>query len=128
MTNGLQATSGLSSSDYEVLVSLTDVAEGHLRMSALADDIEWERSRLSHQVTRMEARGLVARTDCEEDGRGQFVEITPEGRKEIEKAAPHHVRLVRQLMIDQLTPTELRQMERSLGKILDAVDVAQDSP
>ena len=73
----LQATSGLSISDYEILVALTDddVPERSLRMYELGERLQWEKSRVSKQVSRMEARGLVARRHCADDRRGAFVEI-----------------------------------------------------
>lgn len=67
----LKTTSGLTEPEFEVLVHLSE-ADGPLRMTALADALMWERSRVSHQVTRMAARGLVRRTSCPEDGRGAF--------------------------------------------------------
>jgi len=65
--------------DYEVLVHLTDNPEGWLRVSELAGLLQWERSRVSHHIKRMERRGLVERVECSVDGRGAFVWITPSG-------------------------------------------------
>jgi len=86
----LKANSSLTEPEFEVLVYLSE-AGGPLRMTALADVLQWERSRLSHQVTRMVKRGLVERTSCPTDGRGAFVSVTAGGMTEIERAAPHHV-------------------------------------
>lgn len=71
-----------------MLVNLTDSEAGRLRVSDLATQMLWERSRLSHHVTRMERRGLVQRVECPSDGHGAFIVITPEGRVAIEGAAP----------------------------------------
>src|ERR671914_2558851 len=79
----LQAHSKLSGADYEILVALTDTPDGRQRFLDLARTVEWERSRLSHQIARMAKRGLVAREECAEDGRGAFVAITPAGRETI---------------------------------------------
>ena len=79
MHREMQDDSGLSSPDFEVLVNLTDSPEGRVRVSDLACQMLWERSRLSHHVTRMERRGLVRRAGCAEDGRGAFIEITDAG-------------------------------------------------
>src|SRR6478735_2334702 len=76
----MQEDAQLSMSDYEVLVHLTDQPEGRLRVSDLAGLLHWERSRVSHHVTRMERRGLVLRAECEEDGRGAYVAVTASGR------------------------------------------------
>src|SRR3954470_19977072 len=79
----LQEDAGLSMQDFEVLVHLTDNPEGRVRVTHLAGLLQWERSRGSHHVTRMERRGLVERVECSEDGRGAFVVITPQGRAAI---------------------------------------------
>lgn len=126
LARDLQAHSSLSMADFEVLVQLTDVPQGRLRVSDLAQTMQWERSRLSHQVTRMERRGLVARRECPQDGRGAFVGITPEGRHAIEMAAPSHVRAVRSLVFDVLTPQELADFEIVVNKLYTATEAASD--
>jgi DNA-binding MarR family transcriptional regulator len=103
----LQADAGLSLADYEILVALTDVPETRLRVLDLARSLDWEQSRMSHQVARMTRRGLVAREECADDGRGAFVVLTAAGRAAIEAAAPQHVRDVREVLLDRLTPAEL---------------------
>lgn len=122
MAGDLQAHANLSVADFEVLVALTDVAEGRLRFQDLSEAIEWERSRLSHQVARMIKRDLVAREDCPEDGRGAFVVITAHGRDVIEAAAPKHVVMVRKLFIDAITPEELAVLGRICERVLDHMD------
>ena len=114
LTRSLAEESGLSMPDYEVLVMLTDTPEGRVRMAALADKLEWERSRLSHHIRRMEARGLVERRECQEDGRGAFVGITPLGQRTIERAAPGHVSAVRRHFIDVLGKDGLDALEKAL--------------
>jgi DNA-binding MarR family transcriptional regulator len=122
LTRDLQAHSRLSGSDYEILVALTDVPEGRLRPQDLAREIDWEQSRLSHQIARMTKRGLVAREECAEDGRGVLVAITPAGREVIEAAAPKHVATVRRLVIDALAPDELATLARINERILERLD------
>jgi DNA-binding MarR family transcriptional regulator len=114
----LQAGSDLSMADFEVLVNLTDRPEGRLRISELATSMNWERSRVSHHLKRMEARGLVDRAGCPDDGRGSFVGITPAGRQAIERAAPDHVETVRRLVIDVLSDEELDTLGRLTTKLL----------
>src|SRR4051812_31345737 len=91
----LQADSDLSLADFDVLVQLTDVPAGRVRVVELARTLRWEQSRLSHQVARMQRRGLVVREDCADDRRGAFVVLTPAGRRAIEAAAPRDVETVR---------------------------------
>ena len=103
----LAEESGLSYPDYVVLVSLTGQADGRRRMFELSQDLGWEKSRVSHHVARMAERGLVEKQKCGDDRRGSFVVVTPKGRAEIEAAAPGHVRAVRELFVDLLTPRQL---------------------
>ena len=106
----LQAGSGLSLSDYDVLVHLTDLPEGRLRAFELGRGLQWEKSRVSRQVARMAERGLVAREAAPEDGRGAYVVLTRAGRKAIEEAAPAHVELVRRLLFEGLTADQVRTL------------------
>ncbi len=117
----LQADAGLSLPDFDVLVQLTEADDGRLRVSELARSLTWERSRLSHHVARMARRGLLSREDCEDDGRGAFVVVTPHGRAAIEEAAPHHVRTVRRLVLDPLTDHDRAELARLLGTLLERV-------
>jgi DNA-binding MarR family transcriptional regulator len=118
----LQDDAGLSMPDYEVLVHLTDSPAGRMRVSDLARLLQWERSRVSHHVTRMESRRLVQREECAEDGRGAFVVITPQGRAAIEQAAPGHVNTVRRLVFDALSPEEIDTLATIIDKALAHLD------
>jgi DNA-binding MarR family transcriptional regulator len=119
----LQADAGLSLPDFDVLVHLTDSPEGRVRVTDLARALSWEKSRASHHLTRMERRGLVAREECRDDGRGAFVVLTPEGRTAIEQAAPAHVATVRRLVFDALTPHEAEVMAGVVEKVLARLEV-----
>jgi DNA-binding MarR family transcriptional regulator len=114
----LQADAGLSLPDFDVLVQLTDRPDARARVSDLARGLHWERSRVSHHVTRMERRGLVRREECRDDGRGAWVVLTEQGRAVIEEAAPAHVATVRRLVFDALTPQEAEVMAEVIEKIL----------
>jgi DNA-binding MarR family transcriptional regulator len=119
---------GLSMPDYEVLVHLTDNPEGRIRVTDLARLLQWERSRVSHHVIRMESRRLVQRVECVEDGRGAFIVITPEGRAAIEQAAPGHVKTVRRLVFDVLSPEEVDAFGKIIDKALAQLDQRPDVP
>lgn len=108
---------GVSLPDYEVLVLLTDADDGRVRVTDLAQGLEWERSRVSHHVTRMEKRGLVRREECPSDRRGAFVVVTPEGRAAIEAVAPGHVDTVRRLFLDPLDGGEVARLGDLLAKV-----------
>jgi DNA-binding MarR family transcriptional regulator len=118
----MASSSELSMADFSVLVKLTDVPSGRVRISELADELGWERSRVSHQLKRMQGRKLVERSECVEDGRGSFVGITAAGREAIAQAAPPHVETVRRLVIDHLDANELATLGRLTEKLLAALD------
>lgn len=103
----LQTSFGLSEGDFGVLVNLSEAPDGRLRAYQLGQALQWEKSRLSHHITRMEGRGLVRREECPTDARGAFVVITEKGRAAIEAAAPQHVEDVRRFFLDQLTPAQI---------------------
>jgi len=105
-----------------VLVQLSEHADARLRVVGLAEALQWERSRLSHHVTRMAGRGLVEREECADDGRGAFVVLTDAGRAAIERAAPGHVRTVRRLVFDALSEQEVDALAGITAKVLAALD------
>jgi DNA-binding MarR family transcriptional regulator len=111
----LERDAGLSGADYALLVPLSESPGDVLRMRDLGFMVGWDRSRLSHQVSRMEKRGLLAREGCAEDARGWMVRLTAAGRAAIEAAAPEHVATVRRYFFDHLSDEELAL----LGSIFD---------
>lgn len=115
----LQDGYGLSHADYHVLVVLSEAPEGRLRVFGLTDALAWEQSRVSHQLARMQRRGLVGRQECPSDGRGAFVVLTEAGRVAIERAAPAHVDTVRQLIFDGLDRDELAALTAVTARVLD---------
>jgi DNA-binding MarR family transcriptional regulator len=106
----LQRDTDLSAADYGVLVHLSEAPDHQLRAFELGDALQWEKSRLSHQLSRMVQRGLVERRTCPTDARGAHVAITPAGLDAIERAAPLHVAEIRRLFIDALTAEQLDQL------------------
>jgi DNA-binding MarR family transcriptional regulator len=74
--------------------------------------VDWERSRLSHHIRRMEGRGLIRRDDCAVDYRGAEVVLTDEGARAFRSASVPHLRAVRELFVDALTPEQLDQVEQ----------------
>ncbi|MFE7407395.1 MarR family winged helix-turn-helix transcriptional regulator [Isoptericola sp. NPDC057559] len=103
LSSRLQAESGLSWADYAVLLALHDADGGCLRSSALAAAVGWERSRVSHQVGRMERRGLVARSG----GRAAGVALTDDGAASFRRASVAHLGDVRDLFVDALSDDQL---------------------
>jgi DNA-binding MarR family transcriptional regulator len=105
----LQA-SGLSLGDYQVLLALREADGMRLRSSELAATIDWERSRLSHHLGRMERRGLIQRHDCPTDNRGAEVSLTPSGTAAFRRASAPHLRAIKKLFVDALTPEQLEAL------------------
>jgi DNA-binding MarR family transcriptional regulator len=117
---------GLTTNDYEILVELSESPSHRLRMTELADLTAQSRSRLSHQVTRMEARGLVYRDACDGDKRGTFAVITPRGLAVIERVAPYHVESVRRHFIDQISPEQLAMLTEAYVPVLETLRKTRD--
>jgi DNA-binding MarR family transcriptional regulator len=117
----LQRDSGLTLPEYEVLVQLSEAPGRRLRPFQICEALNWEQSRLSHQLTRMQRRGLIGRQDCEADGRGAFVALTEAGAESIQTAAPGHVAAVRRLIFDRLTDDQLAAFEQACAAVVDAL-------
>jgi DNA-binding MarR family transcriptional regulator len=110
---------GLSGADYKVLVPLSETPGGVLRARELATEIGWDRSRLSHHISRMEKRGLVTREECEADARGLMVRLTKAGRKAIQGAAPNHAESVQRYFFDLLSDAELKTLTAVFDRVLE---------
>ncbi|CAB4916825.1 unannotated protein [freshwater metagenome] len=113
---------GLTMADYEILVRLSESADHRVRMSDLADRTLASRSRLSHQIDRMEKRGFVLREQCTDDKRGQFAVLTETGWQTLVTAAPDHVESVRTHLVDVLSPAEFAALGVACEKILGGLN------
>ncbi len=107
----LQSESELSAGDYQVLLALTEADDHTLRSSELADLIDWERSRLSHHLGRMEKRGLIRRQACADDVHGIDVIATNAGAAAFRAGSVPHLRAVSELFLDALTPAQLDEVD-----------------
>jgi DNA-binding MarR family transcriptional regulator len=114
-------TMGLSLADYSLLVPLSEAPGLRLRARELRRIIDWDRSRLSHQIRRMEQRGLIVREECPGDARGTIIRLTAKGRETIEAAAPGHVETVRRLFVDVLTSEEIHLLTGIADRVADRV-------
>jgi len=112
----LQA-SGLSPADYQVLLALREAEGARLRSSELAATIDWERSRLSHHLGRMERRGLIRRDDCATDSRGAEVSLTESGAAAFRRAGAPHMRAIKKHFVDGLTPEQLEALAEVLQSL-----------
>lgn len=119
--------SSLSPADYQVLLALSEADGKRLRSSELARTIDWERSRLSHHLKRMERRRLIRREDCATDNRGAEVILNPEGARVFRRATAPHLRAIKKHFADALTAEQfvaladiLRALQSHLYPYLDA--------
>ncbi|APT82924.1 MarR family winged helix-turn-helix transcriptional regulator [Corynebacterium ammoniagenes] len=123
MENTLQAGGELSMPEFAVLATLSDAEEQQMRLRELCNFLEWDRSRTSHQVTRMERRGLLTKCKSVGDARGVMVQLTEEGSRRLAASAPDHVESVRRLVFDHLKPEDIPSLQRFLQGILDVDNV-----
>ena len=114
----LQDQHNMALADYEVLVRLSEGDGGRMRMAQLASGVASSKSRLSHQIARMEAAGLVQRAECDDDARGVFAEITEAGRERLRETAPTHVTGVREHLIDLLDENDQKALTDIFEKVL----------
>jgi DNA-binding MarR family transcriptional regulator len=120
----LRRDSNLAMVEYQVLARLSNSPQRTLRMSLLADLVNSSLSRLSHLVKRLEERGLVCREPDPTDGRFTNAILTDEGFRTLAEAAPGHVAHVRSLVIDVLSPEQLRRLGRDADRIMSRIDTS----
>jgi DNA-binding MarR family transcriptional regulator len=121
----LRRDANLGMAEYQVMARLSQSPRRTLRMSALADLANASLSRLSHLITRLERRGLVRREPDPADGRFTNAILTDEGFRTLAAAAPVHVAHVRSLVIDVLSPEQLRRMGLAADRIMSHIDTSK---
>ena len=109
---------GLSEAEYQVFIGLQSSENGQLKPSQLAEEIGWDLGRLSHQVTRMEAKGLLSKQQCPVDARSCWVGVTKKGQALFEKAQPLQMKEVNRLFSSALT----NEQKQSLIEISEAIE------
>ena len=110
--------SSLTPADYQVLLALSEADGRKLRSSELARTIDWERSRLSHHLKRMERRRLIRRDDCATDSRGAEVVLTAEGARVFRRSTAPHMKAIKMQFADALSPEQFE----ALAAVLDALN------
>ncbi|MFF4649864.1 MarR family winged helix-turn-helix transcriptional regulator [Streptomyces sp. NPDC001380] len=110
---------GLAMNDYEILVVLSEEPKRRMRMTDLATATLQSKSRLSHQVTRMEKDGLVVREGCPGDRRGLYAVLTDKGWETLQKVAPDHVRSVRHHFIDRFDEDQVAALYEALAPVAE---------
>ncbi len=118
----LQHDAGLSTPDFEILLTLSRVDDRRLRAGALAESLGWEKSRISHQVSRMAARGLVDRAECPTDARGTWVVLSTAGEAALEQAREGYGDVLRSGFFDRLCESDRAVMRQAALRVLEAVE------
>lgn len=122
----LQEDSSVSTSEYEILLTLHNVPEHRLRLKEIAAVVGWEKSRVSHQVTRMERRGLIARAECDTDARGSWIVLTADGRRATLGAMRGHVAAIRRYFFDVLGADDGQRLIGLSSRVLGAIGSVPD--
>ena len=124
LNHELDEAAAISMYEYEILVRLFESEAGRVRMSQLADQVSYSRSRLTHTVGRLERAGYVLRSSCPNDRRGVYAHLTQAGYEFLAQTAPIHLDGVRRHLINRFTPSELATLTELLEKITADADLA----
>lgn len=124
LNHELDEAAAISMYEYEILVRLFESEAGRVRMSQLADQVSYSRSRLTHTVGRLERAGYVLRSSCPNDRRGVYAHLTKAGYEFLAQTAPIHFDGVRRHLINRFTPSELATLTELLEKITTDTDLA----
>lgn len=119
----LHADSQLSEGDYKVLLELSEAEGKSLRSSQLAAVMEWERSRVSGQLGRMEKRGLIRREPCVDDARGSHVILTDAGARAFRASTIPHLQAVKEYFVDAFTDAQLARIDETTAALRTHLDL-----
>jgi len=122
----LQRDSHISASEYEVLIAIDQAPQRRLRIKEIAVRVSWEKSRVSHLVTRMVRRGLLDRTECPTDARGSWIGLTPDGRRAVLGAIRGHVAAIRRYFFDVLGEGDAAVLDALSERVIGAIGCAAD--
>lgn len=114
----LSETTGLTEAEYQVFIGLSSVETGQMKPSELAKELGWDMGRLSHQVSRMQARGLLSRQQCPVDARSCWIGLTKKGQALADKSIPMQMAEVERLFTEALTKEQMR----AFIEIADAIE------
>jgi DNA-binding MarR family transcriptional regulator len=110
--------SGLTAADYKILAVLSEHSVGRMPAGELSALLQWEKSRLAHQIRRMQQQGFIIREPNPADARSVLICLLPEGRRAIDDAAPHHVQDVRRHFVGLFTEAELDNLAALNERVL----------
>lgn len=117
----LQRDFGISKAEFSILVTLQGAPEGRMRVTELADSLDWEKGRVAHQLTRMERRGLLERSESGAVGRRTGIALTETGRDVVERAVHDHGSNIRRLVLDRLSPEQAAAISAWSRQVIDDI-------
>jgi DNA-binding MarR family transcriptional regulator len=126
LDRGLQSDYGISKAEFSVLVTLHQAPGGRMRVGELAESLAWEKSRVSHQLTRMENRELVDRTDNEPGGRRIGIGLTAKGHSAAQNAILGHADNIRRYFFEALTPEQAAALHAWSQQVVDRIKPPSD--
>lgn len=122
LDRGLQRDCGISKAEFSVLVTLRQAPGREMRVGDLVDSLDWEKSRVSHQLTRMEKRGFVAQTEGGTSGRRTRIGLTATGSRVVQAAIRTHGRNIRRYFLDSLTPDQATTIRAWSEQVIDRIE------
>ncbi|MEV0097413.1 MarR family transcriptional regulator [Streptomyces sp. NPDC050738] len=122
LERGLQRDCGISKPEFSVLVTLWQADGREMRVGELSESLDWDKSRVSHQLTRMEKRGLLERTQYGADGRRAGIGLTTEGRRAVQSAIRVHGANVRRHALDSLTAEQAAVIRAWSERVADRIE------
>jgi DNA-binding MarR family transcriptional regulator len=122
LDRGLQRDFGISKAEFSVLVTLWRTPDREMRVGELVDSLGWEKSRVSHQLTRMENRGLVEQTQGGASGRRTRIGLTAKGRSTVQSAILGHAGNIRRYFFDSLTPEQAATIRAWSQQTIDRIE------
>ncbi|MEV0234155.1 MarR family winged helix-turn-helix transcriptional regulator [Nonomuraea sp. NPDC050786] len=122
LERGLQRDCGISKAEFSVLVTLWQAPGREMRVGELSESLDWAKSRVSHQLTRMENRGFVERTPYGADGRRAGIGLTDQGRRAVQSAILVHAGNIRRYFFDSLTPQQAAEFRAWSGQMIERIE------
>jgi DNA-binding MarR family transcriptional regulator len=117
----LQRDGDISAAEYSVLITLFEAEGKQLRARDIGMVLAWEKSRVSHQISRMEKRGLVGRRECDTDARGTWITLTADGKRAVLSAMREHSATIRSYFFDVVTADELEALRSASERVLGVI-------
>jgi DNA-binding MarR family transcriptional regulator len=122
LDRSLQRDYGISKAEFSVLMTLHQAPGGRMRVGELAESLDWHKSRVAHQLTRMENRELVDRTDNESSGRRVGIGLTVKGRDTVQNAILGHADNIRRYFFEAITPAQAAAIDAWSRMMVDRAE------